>query len=623
MSKYDFGGWATKPDLRCKDGRTIRRDAFAHQDGEQVPLVWQHQHGAVGAVLGHAILKARDGGIYAYGFLNGTQAGKDAKECIAHGDVTRLSIWANDLEQTNTGDVCHGNIREVSLVLAGANPGAVIDFPTLAHSDELVMTEARISTGEYLEHGGDLDDGNEPPKGDPEPAPAADPTPAPAADPEPAGDPAPTGDTVAHSDTQGNTYKKVYDNMTPEQKDTVDFLVGQALAQTAGGDTADHSDKGGTVMHTNVFDQTNPETQTDVLTHDQMTTILKDAKRCGSLKESFLSHAQDYGIENIEYLFPDARQVGREPDFIARDMDWVTDVMNSTHHIPFSRFKSVHADITGAQARALGYIKGKIKKEEVFSLLKRTTTPQTIYKKQKLDRDDIVDIVDFNVVAWLKTEMRMMLNEEIARAILIGDGRLQDSDDKISEEHVRPIATDTNLNLYAINVDITVDASATEDDIAKATIRAAIKARKNYKGSGNPVFYTTEDCLTSMLLLEDELGHALYKTEQELATKLRVRKIVTVPVMEGYTFANGMALQGIIVNLTDYTVGADKGGAVSMFEDFDIDYNQEKYLIETRISGALTKPKSALVLRLNTGAAAPSEPTEPTEPDDETPDDGE
>lgn len=377
-------------------------------------------------------------------------------------------------------------------------------------------------------------------------------------------------------------------------------MIGMTLEGKEDADDTDDESKGGdNTMKHNVFDQ-DEQYENNTLSHDAMTAIINDGKRYGSLKESFLAHAQDYGIENIEYLFPDAQALNKTPEFIQREMGWVDKVMNGTHHTPFSRIKSVFADITEDEARARGYMKGNLKKEEVFSLLKRTTTPTTIYKKQKLDRDDVVDITDFDVVAWLKSEMRMMLNEELARAILIGDGRLASSDDKINETNIRPIFNDAEL--YTIQAKVSVAAAATADDKAKALIRAAVKARKEYKGSGSPTFFTTEDWLTDMLLLEDGIGHRLYKNASEVADAMRVKEIVTVPVMEGQTGVNGGELIGVIVNLSDYNVGADKGGAINMFDDFDIDYNQQKYLIETRCSGALTKPKSAIALELETAA---------------------
>ena len=556
---YDFGGWATRNNLKCSDGRVIMKDAFKSNDGQKVPLVWNHQHNDVNEVLGHAMLENRDEGVYAYCKLNDTDAGNTAKLLVKHGDVDALSIYANQLKQ-NMNNVLHGNIREVSLVLAGANPGAYIDS-IIMHGEES-DEEAIIYTGEELE----LSHADEPEQKKEEPK-------------------------MAEEPAKEKTVGEVFDTFTEEQKNVVYAMIGQALESKGGSDEIDEEESD---MKHNVFDQDTQQENT--LSHDAMETILNDGKRYGSLKESFLAHAGDYGIDNIDYLFPEAKSLNNTPEFIQRDMDWVNTVMNGVHHTPFSRIKSVFADITEDEARARGYMKGKLKKEEVFSLLKRTTTPTTIYKKQKLDRDDVIDITGFDVVAWLKSEMRMMLDEEIARAILIGDGRLSSSDDKINEQNIRPIYNDAEL--YTIQAKVTVASTATDDDKAKAVIKAAVKARKDYKGSGNPTFFTTEDFLTDALLLEDTLGHRMYKTAAEVASAMRVSNIVTVPVMEGQKGVGNGDLIGIIVNLNDYNVGADKGGAVNMFDDFDIDYNQQKYLIETRCSGALTKPKSAIAIEM-------------------------
>lgn len=565
MDKFDFSGWATKVNLKCSDGRTIMKDAFKDNDGKSVPLVWNHQHNDPSNVLGHALLQNRDEGVYAYCTFNDSEAGKTGKLLVQHGDVCALSIWANQLKQ-NLNNVVHGNIREVSLVLAGANPGAFIDSIIMhgQESDE----EAIIYTGEdiVLSHGDDKEDKK-------------------------------VEETEKKIETgKEETVADVFNTLSEKQKNVVYAIIGQALEEGEGSNDEEESE-GGKEMKHNVFDQIE-EKQDDVLSHDAMNTIISDGKRFGSLKESFLAHADEYGIKQIDYLFPEAKSLNNPPEFIKRETDWVSKVMNGVHRTPFSRIKSSFADITADEARAKGYIKGNLKKEEVFTLLKRSTTPTTIYKKQKLDRDDIIDITDFDVVAWLKSEMRMMLNEEIARAILIGDGRLSSSDDKINEQNIRPIASDAEL--YSVRVPVHVAASATTDDKAKAMIRAAVKARKEYKGSGNPTFFTTEDWLTDALLLEDTMGHRLYKNESDVAAAMRVSNIVTVPVMEGAKGPNGGDLIGIIVNLNDYNVGADKGGAINMFDDFDIDYNQQKYLIETRCSGALTKPYSALVLELAT-----------------------
>lgn len=569
---YDFSGWATKNDLLCSDGRTIRKDAFKHNDGEVVPLVWNHQNSDAFDFLGHAVLENRDEGVYAYGSFNDTTQGQNAKKLVTHGDILALSIHANKLKQIG-GDVIHGIIREVSLVPAGANPGARIESIIEHGEDE--EEEAIIHTGEKIE----LFHADTPP-------------------------------TNNEGDDSDETIGDVFETLSEKQKTAVYALIGQAMEhsdeddpENKKEDDLDHKDtdeknkEEGKQMKKNVFDNTDEkETKQNTLSHSDMELIIKDAKRLGSMKESALSH----GIEDIDYLFPDAKTMSDVPSFIQREMTWVSKVMSGTHHTPFSRIKSVFADITEDDARALGYIKGNLKKEETFSLLKRTTTPQTVYKKQKLDRDDVLDITDFDVVAWLKSEMRMMLDEELARAFLIGDGRLASSDDKIKTDCIRPIWTDDDL--YTIKTDVLVAADATDDAKAKAFERAAIKSRKDYKGSGSPVLFTTEDVLTDCLLREDGVGRKIYSSVNELATTLRVREIITVPVMElrtrVRTDGTEVTLLGIIVNLSDYNVGADKGGAVNMFDDFDIDYNAQKYLIETRCSGALIKPYSAIALEM-------------------------
>lgn len=576
--KYDFSGWATKNNIKCSDGRTILRDAFKHNDGQTVPLVWNHQHNESANVLGHAVLENREEGVYAYCTFNDTEAGKNAKLLVEHGDVTALSIYANQLKQ-NGSNVMHGTIREVSLVLAGANPGAFID--SIIRHGEFCEDEAVIYTGENLS----LEHADQKPSDKDDKAGEDD-----------------KGDGKVEGKDQ-KTIKDVVDSMSEEQKNVLYALVGQALegkemAQSAIEEN-NIEDGGEQEMKHNVFEGRETDKK-DVLSHDAMETIFKDAKRYGSLKESFLAHADQYGIKDIEWLFPDAKNVNMPPDFIKRDDSYVQKVMRGVHHVPFSRIKSMHADITADQARAKGYIKGKLKKEEVFTLLKRTTTPTTIYKKQKLDRDDVVDITDFDVVAWLKMEMRMMLDEEIARAILVGDGRLSSDDDKINEMCIRPIAKDADL--YCVKAPVTVASAATEEEIAKAFIRTVIKSRKEYKGSGSPTLFTTEDVLTNCLLLEDKNGRIIYDTVEKLATALRVKEIVTVEVMEGAkTTVESVEkpLMALMVNLVDYYVGADKGGAVNMFDDFDIDYNQQKYLMETRCSGALVKPYSAIAVALD------------------------
>ena len=570
--KYDFSGWATKNNLKCSDGRTIMKDAFKENDGQVVPLVWNHQHNDVFNVLGHALLKNKDEGTYAYCSFNGTESGQQAKALVDSGDVVSLSIYANQLKERN-GQVFHGNIREVSLVLAGANPGAVITN-VIKHGED-VEDEAFIVTGENIElfHSDDKKD-DEGTKEDPD---------------------------------SGKTIKDVFDSMTEEQRTAAYYVITQALNNDADDDDDNDNDQKEDKedMKHNVFDRDDTDKMEGVIMHsdgtpvtvEEVSTIFADAKRYGSLKDSVLQH----GIEDIEYLFPDAKNVTQTPQFIKRDTGWVSEVMGAVHHTPFSRIKSLFADITEDDARAKGYIKGKLKKEEFFSLIKRTTTPTTVYKKQKLDRDDVIDITDFDVVSWIKSERRGMLDEEIARAVLVGDGRISSSDDKINETNIRPIWKDEDL--YTIKARFTVSDSATDDDKAQAFIRAAIKARKEYKGSGNPVLYTTEDVLTDCLLLTDKMGRDLYDSVEKLAKKLRVSKIVTVPVMEGLTnkvSAETYALYGIIANLSDYNIGADKGGAINMFDDFDIDYNAQKYLIETRCSGALIKPYSAIAIELKT-----------------------
>ena len=589
--QYDFSGWATRNNILCSDGRTIRKDAFKHNDGKVVPLVWNHDHNDPFNVLGHATLENREEGVYVYGVFNNTEQGKNAKQLVQHGDIEALSIWANKLKQQG-GDVLHGDIKEVSLVLSGANIGAYIDS-VIKHGEES-DDEAIIYSGEELtlSHADDK-------KEDSKVSTEEKKTEKPAEEKE-------TTSTESKSE-DNETVADVFDTLSEKQKRAVYAIVGSIVEDEEDEeDEEDNEDSegGNKEMKHNVFDNEDNK-QENVLSHSEMETIIKDAKRFGSLKESFLQHANTYGIDDIDYLFPDARTVTNQPEFIKREMGWVDKVMNGTHHTPFSRIKSIFADITEDEARAKGYIKGKLKKEEVFGLLKRTTTPTTIYKKQKLDRDDVIDIVDFDVVAWLKTEMRMMLNEEIARAILVGDGRGSSDDDKINESNIRPVWKDEDL--YTIKSRLNITSSSTADDKAKAFIRAAIKSRKDYKGSGTPTLFTTEDVLTDCLLLEDKNGRVIYDTVDKLATALRVKEIVTVPVMEnlrrqgtGSESAKQFDLYGIIVNLVDYNVGADKGGAVSMFDDFDIDYNQQKYLIETRCSGALVKPYSAIVLEADT-----------------------
>ena len=587
-SDYDFSGWATRNDITCADGLTIRQDAFKECDGKEVPLVYMHDHDNVENVLGHALLENRNDGVYCYGKFNeDTDQGLKAKALVAHGDITSLSIYANKLVKRGT-DVLHGAIREVSLVLAGANPGATIDFPILQHSDgsyEDVEDEAIISykqplsiSNELTHFFEDYDD----------------------------------EDVIEHADEDDEddeepTVQDVMDTLDDDQQKLLEGMMAlsydqgykDAMSEGGKGEEAKQSaiyEEGDEVMHKNVFEKDNEK---EVLKHgmdaETEQAIFTEVKNNGSMKSTVLAH----GIDQIDWLFPEAKAASATPEWIKRDTGWVSGVLNGVHHTPYSRIKSIFADIREDEARAKGYIKDEYKKEEVFSLLKRSTTPQTIYKKQKFDRDDIIDITDFDVVAWVKAEMRMMLDEEIARAILVGDGRLASSDDKISEDHVRPIWKDDAL--YSVKVKVVYAGGATDNDKAQANIKALIKNRKLYKGSGNPTFYTTEDVLADMLLITDTTGRFVYDSVQQLANKLRVSNIVTVPVMDNLTRVDATdtktyALLGIMVNLQDYNVGADKGGAVNMFDDFDIDYNKEVYLIETRISGALTVPFSALVL---------------------------
>lgn len=566
MEKFDFSGWATKANIRCSDGLTIMKDAFKHNDGKVVPLVWNHDHNDPFNVLGHAMLENRDDGVYAYCTFNeDTEQGRNAKSLVEHGDVVSLSIFANKLKKQGD-NVVHGEIREVSLVLAGANPGATIES-VIRHGEEsdedaiIYMNE-----GITLNHAEEKAEEKE--------------------------------DTKMAEEKKDKTIAEVFDTLNEEQKTAVYAIISQIMDDS--GEEDDNKEEEKPEMKHNVFDSETKNEET--LSHDAMTTIINDGKRYGSLKESFLAHAEEYGIKTIDYLFPEATNLNPTPEFIKREMGWVSTVMNGVHHTPFSRIKSMFADITEDEARAKGYIKGKLKKEEVFSLLKRTTNPTTIYKKQKLDRDDVVDITDFDVIAWLKSEMRMMLDEEIARAILVGDGRLSSSDDKINEDCIRPIWKDADL--YTIKRTMTV-ASAADKDIASDFIDEVVRGMAEYKGSGSPICFMTEALLTECLLLKDKNGIRIYKDVNEIATAMRVSRIITVPVMEGLTRTSGadtFTLKAIVVNLNDYNVGADKGGSINMFDDFDIDYNQQKYLIETRCSGALTKPHSAIVLETKVSA---------------------
>lgn len=644
---YDFAGWATKNNIRCSDGRTIMHGAFSADNGKRVPLVWNHQHDNVRNVLGHADLEERPEGVYAYCSFNNTEHGQDAKDCVKHGDIVALSIYANQLKQ-NGANVIHGAIREVSLVLAGANRGAVIDS-VLEHG-ELSDDSAEIKFvgyGDIELHHSDLDEQDddyedeelddyqedEDDEEDEENLQHADNGEAKKEEKEDGGETVADvmntltdkqrkavaiiieqaiadskgdnsmshadGDAQNDAENDDETVEDVYNTLNEKQKKVVNFLIGEALKNK--------DSEGGSEMKHNVFEGS--ENVQNTISHAEIHEICRVGKQMGSLKaavdqayeEGVLEHAEgDYGINNIDYLFPDAKAMTTEPELIKRDMGWVDDVFNGVHRTPFKRVKSVFADITEDEARAKGYIKGKFKKEEVFTLLKRTTDPQTIYKKQKLDKDDLEDLEDnFNVLPWIKNEMNMMFREEVARAILIGDGRPSSSDDKIQENHIRPIYNDEDL--FTVKVPVEVKSGATEDDIARALIKAMVKARKQYKGTGNPTFFTTEDYLTDCLLIENTLGERLYKSEAEVATAMRASKITTVEPMENKTISitnegrsTSYPLMGVLVNLTDYNVGAKNGGKTDFFEDFDIDFNQQKYLYEARMSGALKKPFSAI-----------------------------
>ena len=579
MEKFDFSGWATRNNLKCSDGRTIIKDAFMHNDGQTVPLVWNHQHNDPFNVLGHALLENREEGVYAYCTFNDTEQGQNAKNLVEHGDVCALSIYANQLKQQGS-NVLHGVIREVSLVLAGANPGAFIDS-VVAHGEES-DEEAVIFTGEEisLEHAYKTEpEKKEEPKEESKEG------------SEKESETKEGPEKESETKEGEKTLEEAFNAFNKEQKDVVYAIVGAVLKDKYDTDDADENEKsegGNSTMKQNAFDSV--ENTEKVLSHDAMNTILGDAKRFGSLKESVIQHSEEYGIENIDWLFPEAKSLNNPPEFVKRTPSvWVDVVMKGVHHTPFSRIKSMFANITADEARAKGYVKGSRKVEEVFGLLKRTTTPTTIYKKQKLDRDDINDITDFDVVAWLKAEMRGMLDEELARAFVFGDKRNSLSPDKINETNIRPIISDDDF--YTIKKTVTV---ASGEDAAHAIIKAAVKAQDDYQGSGDLTAFFAVGTVTDMLLLEDTQGHRMYKDVSELALAMNVNRIVKVPasvIPEGH--------YGVIVDLNDYNVGADKGGAINMFDDFDIDYNQEKYLIETRCSGALTKPYSAIALKVN------------------------
>lgn len=644
--KCDFAGWATKNDVRCADGRIIRKNAFAEQDGARVPLFWNHQHNDPEMVLGHAILMNKEDGVYAEGYFNNSAKAQHVKESIAHGDLLALSIYANQLKQDGS-NVLHGIIRELSVVPGGANPEALIETAMLAHGDlwdDEVMV-IRAAEDEILRHSDvedDEDDEDDAKVSKKTNKKKAKPVEAKGSEEDLEEDEEVETDEedeleadeeddededkkMKHSATEGKTVGDVLKTLNEDQKKAVAVLI-DAIAEEddededadeEAEDETDDEEEDSNMKH-NVFDNAE-RNYGPVLSHSDMQAIFEDWKRVGSLKEAVkhqledgvLAHTvynhnddgtqgdpQTYGIADINYLFPDARTLQAEPEFISRQMDWVKKVMNGTRHTPFSRVKSIFADITMDEARAKGYTKGGVKTDEVFALLKRVTTPQTIYKRQKLDRDDILDITDFNVVAWIKAEMRMMLEEEAARAILIGDGRSTASADKISEDHIRPIYKDASL--YTIRV--TVPEGATEAETAAAIVKAAVKARKDYRGSGNTAMFTTASWHTEMALLEDKMGRPLYDTDEKLRNKMRVNDIVDVEPMENQTY-NGKELAAIIVDLRDYNVGADKGGEVNFFDDFDLDYNRERYLIESRFSGALVKPYSAIVIELGSSSS--------------------
>jgi hypothetical protein len=585
---YDCSGWATKANVRCYDGLVIAQDAFKECSGKVVPMVYNHDHANVDNVIGHCLLENRPGGVYCYAKFNDTDTGKTARQCVESGDLSAFSIFANGLKKVGS-TVKHGFIREVSLVLAGCNPGALIDEVVKHSADEdYEGGEAFI----YNEDGLSLTHGMDP-EGNPleDLAHSAD-----------SGD-AVTDDEatqeeakMADEKNEGKTLEQVYNSMTDEQKECCHALVGLALEEQEGGDN-DDGEEDDTVKQ-NVFDK---DTNATVLKHsiEEINNVVKTAKSHGTMKAAFEDAGMDsdelaHSIDNIDWLFPEDHLLDTTPRIIDKPDDWVSVVMGAVHHIPFSRFKSMFADLTEEDARAKGYIKGNFKKEEVFGLLRRSTSPTTVYKKQKLDRDDVIDITSFDVVAWLKQEMRLKLNRELALAYLLGDGRLAASEDKIDENCIRPVFNDSDL--FTIKVQCKTTGLTTVEDKYKALIKQILRSRKEYRGSGTPTLFTTEDALTEMLLLEDGIGHPLYADEAALARKLRVKNIVTIPEMEGRKGAKGGDLVCLIVNLADYTVGADKGGAVSMFDDFDIDFNAQKYLIETRCSGALTTPFSAMAV---------------------------
>ena len=615
----DFSGYATKSNLKCSDGRTIMPDAFKHHHDEKVPLVWQHQYDNPENILGHAVLQHRADGTYAQCFFNDTPSGTNAKNLVRHGDITQLSIFANKLQERG-GNVYHGDIKEVSLVLAGANPGAYIDSVNLRHGESSTDEEAYIYTGLDFElsHSDNEDDSEEDDddfedsEEDNSEEHEASAIPKRKAKTQTKNELKQGDKTMATADKE-KTVEEVYDDMDEDQQSVLHFFVGQAIEDTKAegkdleqGEIHNHYYNKEDSMSHNVFDQSENKRgeKGASLSHDQLKTIVSDGVKMGSMKDSFLSHADEYGIHDIDLMFPDARTVGERPELLARQADWVPKVLNAIKKAPFAKIKSLVADLTAEEARAKGYIKGDMKKDEVIALLRRTTGPTTVYKKQKLDRDDIIDITDFDVIAWLKWEIRFMLNEELARAILIGDGRSAISTDKIKDPAgvvdgtgIRSIANDSELYAHPVQLAANVAADVVIDEVSRA--------RTHYRGSGSPSYYTTDKNLTDLLLLKDKMNRRLYDTEAALASALRVKEIVSVEVLE-----EAPEILGILVNLVDYTLGSNKGGEVSFFDDFDINFNQNKYLMETRLSGALTKPKSAIVISREVGIlATPAAPS--------------
>lgn len=639
MADIDFGGYATRNNILCTDGLVIGDNAFAHNDGKTVPILWQHNRDSIDNLLGHGVLENRPDGVYIYGTFNNTKQGREAKEAVMHGDLSALSIYANKL-QKNDNVVTHGDIKEVSLVVSGANKGAYIDYRSFAHGEDDSFTEGILFLDEQLDYinhedndGGSsmdvdaiIDSMNDEQRELLFAMAGLD------------------DETMEHAEDSSSaksnkTIGDVLDSLTEEQQQAVAYIIEQIMKDKGGDTVAQSENMEEEIMKTNVFESQNGTAQRDALMHAEevKNNILADLKKCGSLREAArahedeiselahsmqtnsgdtLAHAADvvvgtgtatYGIKDIDWLFPEARNITNTPEFIKRQDEWVAKVMGGVSHTPFSRIKTLFADITADEARAKGYVKGHLKTEEVFGLLKRVTTPTTVHKKQKLDRDDIIDITDFDVVMWLRAEMRLMLNEELARAYLIGDGRPVSSNDKINEQNIRPIYSDDVL--FTIRQRYVVSSTATNEEKAKSFIEQCIRARKDYRGSGNPMLFTTEDMLIDMLLINDGIGHRLYKTLDELKTALRVSDIVAVPQMSSVsmtdtTTSTEYICDGIIINLKDYSVGTDKGGAVSMFDDFDIDYNQQKYLMETRCSAALVRPKSAIVVEHSVSTAS-------------------